>query len=1209
MFPPYLTWLSRLSACANYLAAISNPPRPLTFTPAETPPAFQLNFRPKRTTAATASRPRFTSRRICSALFLLLALVLSASNSPAQDQSKEPAAGGLVAADTTDTVDTASINATITQLQSKPDLDETTKNNAIQLYQTALKRLEAREQSAKKSTEYEQAIQTAPQTLLDIKQELQQLANSRPTIPFGLPSNQLEQRRVQLQAEVETQRKLFDQLTDEPARRRNRIAEIPTVIQQTQAQLNDVAAQLATSAPSGEHPELTRARRTLLVAQKGTCEAELERLNREQLFYTATADLLPEQRAMAKQRMDDSLKLLESIQRTIDQQQESTLQRFARETQELQKNSPAQLQSLADSNAALVETYRKLLDQNTQNLARLKEVKATAEETDRQFRASTERVKAVGLTDALGVMLKQQRRELEELLIKYQPDQQLKEEARKLQVMSFDLQDKLNSWPNNEAAVEQEWKRLQFDDSLKEKFLPLIKQLVSQRRSIAEEMNQANNTAFQNLITLDTEQHQLATKIGEFTRFVDQHVIWIPSAPVFTRGEWRHVFDAMRWLTAPGNWAAVFREPQRDLQQYPLIYVPLIFSLIFLFVFHRRLKKIIYETGEQARRVSCASIYPTLNSLLATFLMASLWPMIFAVFGWMLVVNSERSEFVSSVGRAALASALFVAPLELLRHVCRQHGLADSHFAWSERVRRFFGSNVKVFYILAAPLLFVVVMLDNQENENWSNSVGRLSAIALFVLVAYFLHLTLRSQGVIFQQMAIRNPNSQTYKLRQFWYLLVVGVPVFLLIAAISGYYYTAIQLGACLQNSVTLAIAVIVTGEVIRRWLLVRRRKVSIEEFRKQRELLLAAATPFGENTSPTTNELPPERTTPRPSNVVPSVPPAIGFDSPTLNLQEQPELDLATVSRQAREIVVFVLGGITIGLLWWIWRDVLPAFGMLDNVTLWSVSMGERVEAVTLKSVFYALLVFATTFLFVKNMSGVINLFFLEYSSMDAGARYAATTIFRYLFIVVGAITALSFLHIPWSQYGWLVAAVTVGLGFGLQEIVANFVSGLILLFERPVRVGDVVTIEGTTGVVTRIQMRATTVTNWDHQELIVPNKDFITGKLLNWTLSSQINRLVLNIGVDYDSDPNRVRDLLMETVCQHPDILKDPAPAVNLDAFGESSLNFVVRCFLANLDRRLQVKHELNTAITQALRAKGISIPYPQREIRIVEAKEKN
>ncbi|MFN7771155.1 MAG: mechanosensitive ion channel domain-containing protein [Planctomycetota bacterium] len=1121
-----------------------------------------------------------------------------------QEAAKDPAQPALVSATPAEAVDATSINAAIAQLQSNTDLDEATRTAAIQLYQTALKRLETRDQAARKIAEYDQAVQSAAQTLEETRRELQQLANTRPTIPFGLPASQLEQRRVQLQTEIENQRKRFDQLTDEPNRRRNRIAELPAAVQGTQTQLAQVKAQLDTAAPPGEKAEVTRARRTQLLAQQLALQAELDRLNREQLFYTATADLLPEQRALAKQQLDDSLLLLETIQRTINQQQESTLQRFSRETAELQKTVPTPLRALAENNAALVESYRQLLDQNTQNLMRLKEVRTTAESVDSQYRASTERVKAVGLTDALGVMLKQQRRELEELLVKYQPDPQLKEEARKLQVMSFDLQDKLNGWLNDEQTAAAEWERLDVEETLREQLLPQLKQLVNQRRLIAQEMSQANNQTFQNLIALDTEQHKLASRIGEFTRFVDQHVIWIPSAPVFTRGDWRHVLDATRWLVSPKNWSAVLREPPRDLQQYPLIYLPLILSLIFLFIFHRRLKRIIFDTGEQARRVSCAAIAPTLNSLLATFLMASLWPMVFAVLGWMLIVNFERNEFVSASGHAALSVALFVAPLELLRHVCRQHGLADAHFAWSERVRRFFGQNVKVFYILAAPLLVVVIMLDNQENEHWSNSVGRLAALALFVLVAYFLHLTLRSQGVIFQQMAIRNSQSQMYKLRQFWYLLVVGIPVFLLIAAMSGYYYTAIQLGACLQNSVTLAIAVIVTGEVIRRWLLVRRRQVSIEEFRKQRELLLSAATPFGDSTVRASEQSATATNATAVGAAGPFAPSGLGFDSAALALQEQPNLDLATVSRQAREIVVFALGAVTIGLLWWIWRDVLPAFGMLDRVTLWSVSLGERVESVTLKSVFYALVVFLTTFLFVKNMSGVLNLFFLEYSSMDAGARYAATTIFRYLFIVIGAIAALSFLHIPWSQYGWLVAAVTVGLGFGLQEIVANFVSGLILLFERPVRVGDVVTIEGTTGVVTRIQMRATTVTNWDHQELIVPNKEFITGKLLNWTLSSQINRLVLNVGVAYGTDPNRVRDLLLETVSRHPDILKDPAPAVNLDTFGESSLNFVVRCFLANLDRRLQVKHELNTAITQALRSNGISIPFPHREIHIVD-----
>lgn len=1130
------------------------------------------------------------------------------ANARAQDLSKEPNPSALVTAASEESVDAAAINTALTQLQSNTELDEATRAAAVQLYQTALKRLESRDQAKRKIAEYDQAIESAAQTLEETRRELQQLANSRPTIPFGLPATQLEQRRVQLQTEIDSQRKRFDQLTDEPTRRRNRIAELPAAVQTTQSQLAQLKTQLETAAPPGEKAEVTQARRTQLLAQQLALQAELDRLNREQLFYTATADLLPEQRALAKRQLDDSLILLETIQRTINQQQESTLQRFSRETAELLKTAPPQLLSLAEGNAALVESYRQLLDQNSQNLIRLKEVRSTSESVDSQYRASMERVKAVGLTDALGVMLKQQRRELEELLVKYQPDPQLKEEARKLQVMSFDLQDKLNVWLNDERTTTAEWDRLDAEESLQAQLLPMLKQLVNQRRLIAQEMSQANNQTFQNLIALDTEQHQLATRIGEFTRFVDQHVIWIPSAPVFTRGDWRHVLDATQWLVSPVNWTAVLREPPRDLQQYPLIYLPLVLSLVFLFVFHRQLKRIIFDTGELARRVSCATIAPTLNSLLATFLMASLWPMVFAVVGWMLIVNFERNEFVSAVGRAAVSVALFVAPLELLRHVCRQHGLADAHFAWSERVRRFFGQNVKVFYILAAPLLVVVIMLDNQENENWSNSVGRLAALALFVLVAYFLHLTLRSQGVIFQQMAIRNSQSQMYKLRQFWYLLVVGIPVFLLIAAMSGYYYTAIQLGACLQNSVTLAIAVIVIGEVIRRWLLVRRRQVSIEEFRKQRELLLSAATPFSDSPGAHTTPQAAAGATAAPLSSTNFAPGGLGFDSPSMPLQEQPNLDLATVSRQAREIVVFVLGAVTLGLLWWIWRDVLPAFGMLDRVTLWSVSLGERVESVTLKSVFYALVVFLTTFLFVKNMSGVLNLFFLEYSSMDAGARYAATTIFRYLFIVIGAVAALSFLHIPWSQYGWLVAAVTVGLGFGLQEIVANFVSGLILLFERPVRVGDVVTIEGTTGVVTRIQMRATTVTNWDHQELIVPNKEFITGKLLNWTLSSQINRLVLNVGVAFGSDPNRVRDLLLDTVTQHPDILKDPAPAVNLDTFGESSLNFVVRCFLANLERRLQIKHELNTAITQTLQANGISIPFPHREIHIVDDRPK-
>lgn len=1091
----------------------------------------------------------------------------------------------LVSGPAEDTVDPTWLQNQLSQIQTAKELDEATRTSAIQLYQTALKRLEGRDAAAKKIAEYDQAIQTAPQQILASREERQQLAASKPTVPFGTPSPQLEQQRLKLVSEADTQRKLVDQLTDEPTRRRTRIAELPQLLVQLQSQLAEINTQLATPAPVGEHPELTKARRAQLVAHRLLQEREIERLHKEQLAYAATADLLPEQTSLARQKLDQIQSLLEAIQRTIDQQQESVAQRLLRESQQAAAQAPPLLHDLAAANVQLAESYRDLLESNSLHLSRLKELRTTAEEVDRQYRAGLDRIKAVGLTDALGVMFKQQRRQLDELLIKNRPDPQLKLEVRRLQVMSFELQDKLDLWTDDDRAFEQASKQLPgpgLGSGIESAETQMaLRSLIRQRRVLTQEMSQVNHQAFQNLVALDTEQHQLVGKIAEFSRYIDQHVIWIPSAPVFARGDWGQVMEGAWWLASPVSWAEVLREPWRDLLQFPLIYGPLTLSLAFLFAFHRRLKRIISETGEQARRGSCAVIHPTLNSLLATVLMALLWPMALAVLGWMLSVTSDKNEFVQAVGAAALAAALFVAPLELLRHVCRHQGLADAHFNWSERVRKFFGQNVKVFYILAAPLLIVVVMMDHQENEGWSHSVGRLAAVALFVLVAYFLHLTLRSKGVIFQQMSIRNAHTQAYKLRQIWYLMIVGIPVFLLVAAMSGYYYTALKLGACLQNSVTLTISVIVLGSVLLRWLLVRRRSLSIEESRKLRQAQLANSALY-------------EQAIGGPAN----------SEGAGLGVTEQPIVDLASVSRQAKEIVVFSLGAFTVIMLWWIWRDILPAFEMLDHVVLWTISIGERVESVSLKSAFFALLVFGITFLFVKNMSGVINLVFLEYSSLDAGARYAATTIFRYLFIVVGAIVALSFLHIPWSQYGWLVAAVTVGLGFGLQEIVANFVSGLILLFERPVRVGDVVTIDGTTGVVTRIQMRATTVTNWDHQELIVPNKEFITGKLLNWTLSNLINRLVLNVGVAYGSDTDRVREILTQAITAHPDVLKDPAPMVNFDGFGESALNFVIRCYLGTIDKRVQAKHELNTAIHQALAASGISIPFPQREIHLVQ-----
>jgi len=154
-----------------------------------------------------------------------------------------------------------------------------------------------------------------------------------------------------------------------------------------------------------------------------------------------------------------------------------------------------------------------------------------------------------------------------------------------------------------------------------------------------------------------------------------------------------------------------------------------------------------------------------------------------------------------------------------------------------------------------------------------------------------------------------------------------------------------------------------------------------------------------------------------------------------------------------------------------------------------------------ITLVNVMAAIVAAAITFIAARNLPGVLEISLLKYLPFDAGARYAFSKICQYVVSLVGIIITFNYIGISWSSLKWLAAALSVGIGFGLQEIVANFISGLIILFERPIRVGDLVTVGGVDGAVTRIQIRATTITNWDRKEYLVPNKEFITGQVMNW------------------------------------------------------------------------------------------------------------
>ena len=185
-------------------------------------------------------------------------------------------------------------------------------------------------------------------------------------------------------------------------------------------------------------------------------------------------------------------------------------------------------------------------------------------------------------------------------------------------------------------------------------------------------------------------------------------------------------------------------------------------------------------------------------------------------------------------------------------------------------------------------------------------------------------------------------------------------------------------------------------------------------------------------------------------------------------------------------------------------------------------------------------------------------------------------------------------------WSKLQWLFAALSVGLGFGMQEIFANFVSGIIILFERPVRIGDTITIGNYSGTVSKIRIRATTLIDSDKKEVIVPNKAFVTERLVNWALTDAITRLVINIGVAYGSDLELVRKLLLQAAEENSKVLKEPAPVAYFLSFGASTLDHELRVYVGQVADRTQTIDALNRRIDELFKQNNIDIAFNQLDV---------
>lgn len=253
----------------------------------------------------------------------------------------------------------------------------------------------------------------------------------------------------------------------------------------------------------------------------------------------------------------------------------------------------------------------------------------------------------------------------------------------------------------------------------------------------------------------------------------------------------------------------------------------------------------------------------------------------------------------------------------------------------------------------------------------------------------------------------------------------------------------------------------------------------------------------------------------------------------------------------------------------------------------------------------VLWALLIFGSIIILSSWIRSQLENNWLKMTSMGRGAREAMVTIIGYILFLIAIMSGLSAAGFDFGNVAIIAGALSVGIGFGLQNIVNNFVSGLILLFERPIRKGDWISVGGTEGYVKDIQIRSTKIETFDRADVIVPNSELISNQVTNWVLSNQNGRAIIPIGVAYGTDTEKVRDILLAIAEENENIAKTnymPAPKVLFRSFGDSSLDFELRVFLHNIDTRLSVISEINFAIDKAFREEGIEIPFPQRDLHV-------
>lgn len=1073
------------------------------------------------------------------------------------------------------------IKSRIAELELAEGQDQEAKA-ALELYRSAQANLKSAQDDDELSAQYRQAVDTSAEQLAELEKQIKQHKSALQKIEDTKLEQNLDELKQLLDKAIANnnldQGRLSD-LESELYKERLRPDQTSAELREAKQRLNSVERKQADVLETGA--VFAAAQRTAQFANKLALSSRIRRLEMERLSYTPRLSLLKMRIELASGQVQQSRRWMELLQEQLNKSlaQEAKQARQATEIakedtlgehpvvrKEAEYNSKLSLKL-----ETLTKDIQRVIDDKGEIATRLKQI-------EQNWVRSQQQLEIVGLDEPLGELLLAQNRALPDVVQLDLAVDKYHREMSLVRAQQFRLVDELEQFSDDKATAAFVAKLHTADMSQDElsAFEQAMQKLLQDRVRLLNKLL-AEYSRYENALSdLSLEQYQLRNEVAGYQRFLIKNLVWIPSAPQLGSADLGEIGHGLIWLFSGSNWGTVAAKLAQSVQRFP-VRVGVFALIIFLLIKFRgqmlsQMELVLPKIG----KVNQDRFIFSVVALVYTLLLALPAPLVVGGVGWLLY-KDEPSSFALAVGMGALTVSTLHLVLRFGRYLVMSNGIARSHLRWDPYAVDVYARTLPWFTRLFVPAVFIAGITGWELDESYWNSLGRVASITTTLIFLWFAHISLNPKHGALSRS--RHVMLHGLRLKMLWYPLAILLGLMLLALTIEGYHYTAIVLKRLLFASCTIGVLILLLHSFARRWLLIAERRLALKRARARREAAQEAKA--AKEAADAAGEGVPEA-------------------------EDLEEINLTSISEQAQRLLL-VLGVVVFFVaMFFLWSILTPALGGLDEIVLWqrqAPGLGEAAMiSVSVWDLLLSVLVVVLMLVAVSNLPGLLEITVLQPLALELGNRYAVTAISRYLIFTVGFIVALNMLGVGWDDVQWLVAAMGVGLGFGLKEIFANFFSGLIILFERPVRIGDTVTIGDLSGTVTRIRIRATTVTDWDNKEQVIPNQNFLINPLINWTLSDQITRVVFKVGIAYGSDTEKALKVMTDVVCAHPEVMEEPRPTVFFLGFGDSSLDFEVRVFVRDRLQRVPLRHDLHMALDKALRAAGIEIPFPQRDLHI-------